>query len=350
MTTLLASRNPLWQGRMAEAERTPQRSSGSDGAKDAASSPPPSREMQDAGNMLQQLAGLQETIRASAARADAPGLPGLRRTMGAGVQKLLRAPGMRSVWAQADGPALRTEVAQLLHQAGITPAAANPVLAQAASAQRRGNDECMPEGEIVDWMVDILNNTQENYLDVYTDIASKYTNFYEKLSGINYASLVHTDPKDPNNVTLDAKKLRDQLNALLNSNTPVLHTFSTQAEAQEWAERIYGKPIPANTVKATKDASGKTVYQLRANTAPLEKMLADLNALGSGDTITVNAISFQAWESGYKIEVQAVQNMISQMATQLSHANSNVDNMLKIFTSCMTQLYEGLKAITRNMA
>jgi hypothetical protein len=64
----------------------------------------------------------------------------------------------------------------------------------------------------------------------------------------------------------------------------------------------------------------------------------------------VNAISFQAWESGYKIEVQAVQNMISQMATQLSHANSNVDNMLKIFTSCMTQLYEGLKAITRNMA
>jgi type III secretion system IpaD/SipD/SspD family effector len=285
---------------------------------------------------------LQETLEKSM-RASGEDAQKLRDTASQGLLRLLKKPEIRALMAQTATSDLRASIKDVLAKSDIPlPKSVDP--------------DYMNEGELADWMADIISDTQTGYLDVYTDIARKYTEFYKKISTISYTNYIVVDDSDPNNVKFDAGALYADLKNVLDTHAEVLAGFDDKESADVWAKRIYGDPPPAGTVKEVIDpATGKKSYLLCADTTPLNSMMAELEKLagksldGVGSSVVkVSTIKFNAWEQNYKTQVSTIENMIQQLGNQMSSATSKMDNLIKVMMSCLSMMFEACKKIADN--
>ncbi|MBV8045294.1 type III secretion system needle tip protein SctA [Pluralibacter sp.] len=195
-----------------------------------------------------------------------------------------------------------------------------------------------------------IGQINEEYLGVYENVVSNYTDFYTAYSDIlsQMGSWI-TPGADGNKVKLDVGKLLTALNKLktdysLPNKAAVL--FPTQSDsggitgsdidtAKQWAKEL---GLPESCVKPF---NGN--YVVVVDLTPVDTMIRDAGALGSGIVEMDNA-KFQAWQSGFKAQEENLKNTLQTLTQKYSNANSLYDNLVKVLSSTISSCLETAKS------
>jgi|MedtruStandDraft_1076414.scaffolds.fasta_scaffold00815_6 invasin D len=190
----------------------------------------------------------------------------------------------------------------------------------------------------------------EEYLGVYENVVSNYTDFYTAYSEIlSQMGTWITPGADGNKVKLDVGKLLTALNKLktdysLPNKAAVL--FPTQSDsggitgsdidtAKQWAKEL---GLPDSCVKPV---NGK--YVVVVDLTPVDAMIRDAGALGSG-VVEMDNAKFQAWQAGFKAQEENLKNTLQTLTQKYSNANSLYDNLVKVLSSTISSCLETAKS------
>lgn len=191
----------------------------------------------------------------------------------------------------------------------------------------------------------------EEYLGVYENVVSNYTDFYTAYSNIlsQLGSWI-TPGADGNKVKLNVGALQTALEKLktdysLPNKGAVL--FPTQSEsggttgtdidtAKQWAKEL---GLPDTCVKQSQDGKYVVVVDL----TPVDNMIRDVKALGSG-VVELDNAKFQAWQSGFKAQEENLKNTLQTLTQKYSNANSLYDNLVKVLSSTISSCLETAKS------
>lgn len=191
----------------------------------------------------------------------------------------------------------------------------------------------------------------EEYLGVYENVVSNYTDFYTAYSDIlSRMGGWITPGADGNKIKLDVGQLLTALNKLktdysLPNKSAVL--FPTQNDsggitgsdidtAEQWAKEL---GLPESCVKQSTDGKYVVVVDL----TPVEAMIRDVGALGSG-VVEMDNAKFQAWQSGFKAQEENLKNTLQTLTQKYSNANSLYDNLVKVLSSTISSCLETAKS------
>jgi len=197
------------------------------------------------------------------------------------------------------------------------------------------------------WLA-ILDGNKTNYVDVYTEVMQKYTEYMADIADLVTAMANATKPgNDKDHVNFDGDAIREKIFALVdkyNSTAPLftskLSGADGKAEAEKWAKEL--GLDPEKTVIATgKDANDQYTYSVIVDTTPLLSMA---NSLKNGN---IDIPSYQAMQAAIDAQKQVIQNTVQVLAEKFSKANSNYDSYIKAASSSLQELLAMLNQFLR---
>lgn len=233
---------------------------------------------------------------------------------------------------------------------GLRNAFSAPALALFSTAPMAQPRTTISDVDIWNMVSQNISAIGENYLGVYENVVAVYTDFYQAFSDILSKMGGWLSPgKDGNTVKLNVSALQKEINDLINKykqpdkNTILFPsqassgvTTATKAEAEQWIKELN---LPDSCLKAS--GSG---YVVLVDTGPLEKMVSDLNGIGSGSALELDNAKYQAWQAGFKAQEENLKTTLQTLTQKYSNANSLYDNLVKVLSSTISSSLETAKS------
>ncbi|ECJ2541645.1 SPI-1 type III secretion system needle tip complex protein SipD [Salmonella enterica subsp. salamae] len=233
---------------------------------------------------------------------------------------------------------------------GLRNAFSAPALALFSTAPMAQPRTTISDVDIWNMVSQNISAIGENYLGVYENVVAVYTDFYQAFSNILSKMGGWLSPgKDGNTVKLNVSALENEINDLINtykqpdkntilfpSQTGSGVTTATKAEAEQWIKELN---LPDSCLKAS--GSG---YVVLVDTGPLEKMVSDLNGIGSGSALELDNAKYQAWQAGFKAQEENLKTTLQTLTQKYSNANSLYDNLVKVLSSTISSSLETAKS------
>ncbi|AZT23395.1 TPA: SPI-1 type III secretion system needle tip complex protein SipD [Salmonella enterica] len=243
------------------------------------------------------------------------------------------------------GVSLSAEQNESLRSAFSAPALA--LFSTAPMAQPRVT---ISDAEIWDMVSQNISAIGDNYLGVYENVVAVYTDFYQAFSDILSKMGGWLSPgKDGNTVKLNVNALKSEISNLINKynqinkNTILFPTqtgggvtTASRAEAEQWIKELN---LPDSCLKSS--GSGFVVL---VDMGPLDKMVSDLNGIGSGSALELDNAKYQAWQSGFKAQEENLKTTLQTLTQKYSNANSLYDNLVKVLSSTISSSLETAKS------
>lgn len=243
------------------------------------------------------------------------------------------------------GVSLSAEQNESLRSAFSAPALA--LFSTAPMAQPRTT---ISDAEIWDMVSQNISAIGDNYLGVYENVVAVYTDFYQAFSDILSKMGGWLSPgKDGNTVKLNVNALKSEISNLINKynqinkNTILFPTqtgggvtTASRAEAEQWIKELN---LPDSCLKSS--GSGFVVL---VDMGPLDKMVSDLNGIGSGSALELDNAKYQAWQSGFKAQEENLKTTLQTLTQKYSNANSLYDNLVKVLSSTISSSLETAKS------
>lgn len=206
------------------------------------------------------------------------------------------------------------------------------------------------DAEIWDMVSQNISAIGDNYLGVYENVVAVYTDFYQAFSDILSKMGGWLSPgKDGNTVKLNVNALKSEISNLINKynqinkNTILFPTqtgggvtTASRAEAEQWIKELN---LPDSCLKSS--GSGFVVL---VDMGPLDKMVSDLNGIGSGSALELDNAKYQAWQSGFKAQEENLKTTLQTLTQKYSNANSLYDNLVKVLSSTISSSLETAKS------
>ncbi|EBO4454913.1 type III secretion system needle tip protein SipD [Salmonella enterica] len=233
---------------------------------------------------------------------------------------------------------------------GLRSAFSAPALALFSTAPMAQPRATISDAEIWDMVSQNISAIGDNYLGVYENVVAVYTDFYQAFSDILSKMGGWLSPgKDGNTVKLNVDALKSEIRSLVNKYNQVTKntilfpsqigsgvTTTTRAEAEQWIKELN---LPDSCLKAS--GSG---YVVLVDTGPLNKMITDLNGIGSGSDLELDNAKYQAWQSGFKAQEENLKTTLQTLTQKYSNANSLYDNLVKVLSSTISSSLETAKS------
>ncbi|EAW8019892.1 SPI-1 type III secretion system needle tip complex protein SipD [Salmonella enterica] len=233
---------------------------------------------------------------------------------------------------------------------GLRSAFSAPALALFSTAPMAQPRATISDAEIWDMVSQNISAIGDNYLGVYENVVAVYTDFYQAFSDILSKMGGWLSPgKDGNTVKLNVDALKSEIRSLVNKYNQVTKntilfpsqtgsgvTTTTRAEAEQWIKELN---LPDSCLKAS--GSG---YVVLVDTGPLNKMITDLNGIGSGSALELDNAKYQAWQSGFKAQEENLKTTLQTLTQKYSNANSLYDNLVKVLSSTISSSLETAKS------
>ncbi|EAO9679979.1 type III secretion system needle tip protein SipD [Salmonella enterica] len=233
---------------------------------------------------------------------------------------------------------------------GLRSAFSAPTLALFSTAPMAQPRATISDAEIWDMVSQNISAIGDNYLGVYENVVAVYTDFYQAFSDILSKMGGWLSPgKDGNTVKLNVDALKSEIRSLVNKYNQVTKntilfpsqtgsgvTTTTRAEAEQWIKELN---LPDSCLKAS--GSG---YVVLVDTGPLNKMITDLNGIGSGSDLELDNAKYQAWQSGFKAQEENLKTTLQTLTQKYSNANSLYDNLVKVLSSTISSSLETAKS------
>ncbi|EAM6532870.1 type III secretion system needle tip protein SipD [Salmonella enterica] len=233
---------------------------------------------------------------------------------------------------------------------GLRSAFSAPALALFSTAPMAQPRATISDAEIWDMVSQNISAIGDNYLGVYENVVAVYTDFYQAFSDILSKMGGWLSPgKDGNTVKLNVDALKSEIRSLVNKYNQVTKntilfpsqtgsgvTTATRAEAEQWIKELN---LPDSCLKAS--GSG---YVVLVDTGPLNKMITDLNGIGSGSDLELDNAKYQAWQSGFKAQEENLKTTLQTLTQKYSNANSLYDNLVKVLSSTISSSLETAKS------
>ncbi|EAZ4875267.1 SPI-1 type III secretion system needle tip complex protein SipD [Salmonella enterica] len=233
---------------------------------------------------------------------------------------------------------------------GLRNAFSAPALALFSTAPMAQPRTTISDVDIWNMVSQNISAIGENYLGVYENVVAVYTDFYQAFSDILSKMGGWLSPgKDGNTVKLNVNALKSEISDLINkykqpnkntilfpSQTSSSVTTATKAEAEQWIKELN---LPDSCLKAS--GSG---YVVLVDTGPLEKMVSDLNGIGSGSALELDNAKYQAWQAGFKAQEENLKTTLQTLTQKYSNANSLYDNLVKVLSSTISSSLETAKS------
>ncbi|ECG8607827.1 SPI-1 type III secretion system needle tip complex protein SipD [Salmonella enterica subsp. salamae] len=246
---------------------------------------------------------------------------------------------------EKSGISLSAEQHEVLRNAFSAPALA--LFSTAPMAQPRVT---ISDAEIWDMVSQNISAIGDNYLGVYENVVAVYTDFYQAFSDILSKMGGWLSPgKDGNTVKLNVNALKSEISNLINKynqinkNTILFPTqtgggvtTASRAEAEQWIKELN---LPDSCLKSS--GSGFVVL---VDMGPLDKMVSDLNGIGSGSALELDNAKYQAWQSGFKAQEENLKTTLQTLTQKYSNANSLYDNLVKVLSSTISSSLETAKS------
>lgn len=233
---------------------------------------------------------------------------------------------------------------------GLRNAFSAPALALFSTAPMAQPRTTISDAEIWDMVSQNISAIGDNYLGVYENVVAVYTDFYQAFSDILSKMGGWLSPgKDGNTVKLNVNALKSEISNLINkynqinkntilfpSQTGSGVTTATKAEAEQWIKELN---LPDSCLKSS--GSGFVVL---VDMGPLDKMVSDLNGIGSGSALELDNAKYQAWQSGFKAQEENLKTTLQTLTQKYSNANSLYDNLVKVLSSTISSSLETAKS------
>ncbi|EAO1326220.1 SPI-1 type III secretion system needle tip complex protein SipD [Salmonella enterica] len=233
---------------------------------------------------------------------------------------------------------------------GLRSAFSAPALALFSTAPMAQPRATISDAEIWDMVSQNISAIGDNYLGVYENVVAVYTDFYQAFSDILSKMGGWLSPgKDGNTVKLNVDALKSEIRSLVNKYNQVTKntilfpsqtgsgvTTATRAEAEQWIKELN---LPDSCLKAS--GSG---YVVLVDSGPLNKMITDLNGIGSGSALEMDNAKYQAWQSGFKAQEENLKTTLQTLTQKYSNANSLYDNLVKVLSSTISSSLETAKS------
>lgn len=225
-----------------------------------------------------------------------------------------------------------------------------PALALFSTAPMAQPRVTISDAEIWDMVSQNISAIGDNYLGVYENVVAVYTDFYQAFSDILSKMGGWLSPgKDGNTVKLNVNALKSEISNLINKynqinkNTILFPTqtgggvtTASRAEAEQWIKELN---LPDSCLKSS--GSGFVVL---VDMGPLDKMVSDLNGIGSGSALELDNAKYQAWQSGFKAQEENLKTTLQTLTQKYSNANSLYDNLVKVLSSTISSSLETAKS------
>ncbi|ECG1193297.1 SPI-1 type III secretion system needle tip complex protein SipD [Salmonella bongori] len=206
------------------------------------------------------------------------------------------------------------------------------------------------DAEIWEMVSQNISAIGDSYLGVYENVVAVYTDFYQAFSDILSKMGGWLSPgKDGNTVKLNVNSLKSEISNLINKynqvnkNTILFPTQSgsgvttaSKAEAEQWIKELN---LPDSCLKASGGG-----YVVLVDLGPLNKMVSDLNGIGSGNALEMDNAKYQAWQSGFKAQEENLKTTLQTLTQKYSNANSLYDNLVKVLSSTISSSLETAKS------
>ncbi|EIV5116235.1 SPI-1 type III secretion system needle tip complex protein SipD [Salmonella enterica] len=233
---------------------------------------------------------------------------------------------------------------------GLRSAFSAPAVALFSTAPMAQPRVTISDAEIWDMVSQNISAIGDNYLGVYENVVAVYTDFYQAFSDILSKMGSWLAPgKDGNTVKLNVDTLKSEIRSLVNKYNQVTKntilfpsqtgsgvTTATKAEAEQWIKELN---LPGSCLKAS--GSG---YVVLVDTGPLNKMVSDLNGIGSGSALELDNAKYQAWQAGFKAQEENLKTTLQTLTQKYSNANSLYDNLVKVLSSTISSSLETAKS------
>lgn len=233
---------------------------------------------------------------------------------------------------------------------GLRNAFSAPALALFSTAPMAQSRTTISDAEIWDMVSQNISAIGDNYLGVYENVVAVYTDFYQAFSDILSKMGGWLSPgKDGNTVKLNVNALKSEISNLINKynqinkNTILFPTqtgggvtTASRAEAEQWIKELN---LPDSCLKSS--GSGFVVL---VDMGPLDKMVSDLNGIGSGSALELDNAKYQAWQSGFKAQEENLKTTLQTLTQKYSNANSLYDNLVKVLSSTISSSLETAKS------
>lgn len=226
---------------------------------------------------------------------------------------------------------------------------AAPMLYTAPGAAK----DMISDRELWEMISKAIGDIKDGYLGVYENVVAQYTEFYKAFSDILSQMANWIKPGgDGNKVKLDVDALKAALQKLksdfsLPKKAAVLFPSQdksadpikggSEEDARKWAKEM---GLPDSCVQ--KSADGKWVVVI--DMTPVDTMIRDVGALGSGSAVEMDNAKFQAWQSGFKAQEENLKNTLQTLTQKYSNANSLYDNLVKVLSSTISSCTETAKS------
>ncbi|EEC7124128.1 SPI-1 type III secretion system needle tip complex protein SipD [Salmonella enterica] len=233
---------------------------------------------------------------------------------------------------------------------GLRSAFSAPALALFSTAPMVQPRTTISDAEIWDMVSQNISAIGDNYLGVYENVVAVYTDFYQAFSDILSKMGGWLSPgKDGNTVKLNVNALKSEISNLINKynqinkNTILFPTqtgggvtTASRAEAEQWIKELN---LPDSCLKSS--GSGFVVL---VDMGPLDKMVSDLNGIGSGSALEMDNAKYQAWQAGFKAQEENLKTTLQTLTQKYSNSNSLYDNLVKVLSSTISSSLETAKS------
>ena len=248
----------------------------------------------------------------------------LRLALAGGIERM--GPQFDAVMKKLD-PAVRSQLLDSLDQ--IRAETGLPSLKTGGTGD---TDGMLSDSEIGQQIVQVIRDTQTNYLDYFEKAAKAYGEFFKDVSNLQGELSKHIKvEEDGKKVTIDPQ-FKDSIEQVIKKwDALPIATFDDPKVAEEWATKL--GMDPAKTVHKNGDK-----YELRVDTSPLKQMMDDFPP-GQMDMV-----NYDAWKKGFDAQIETIKTNVQLVTEKYSRANSMVDNMVKLLTSAISALFEASKA------
>lgn len=247
---------------------------------------------------------------------------------------------------------LQTDIADVFADAPPTAQELAAPMLFSAPAPGAAKD-MISDRELWEMISKAIGDIKDGYLGVYENVVAQYTEFYKAFSNILSQMANWIKPgSDGNKVKLDVDALKAALGNLkrdfsLPNKAAVLFPSQdkstdpikggSEEDARKWAKEM---GLPDSCVKQSADGKWVVVIDM----TPVDTMIRDVGALGSGSAVEMDNAKFQAWQSGFKAQEENLKNTLQTLTQKYSNANSLYDNLVKVLSSTISSCTETAKS------
>jgi len=214
--------------------------------------------------------------------------------------------------------------------------------------------------DILDGLQDLIGIIGSDYLDVYAQLVSAYSELYKEFNDTILAKLAEwtfgDDSTGKGRVRINVVELGKALDDLIAKYSApnaegVLFPVpgadgsvsgASKEDAEKWLKAM---GLPASCLHQLADGS----YCVSMDLSPLTSMLDSLPPIDYEEFAILFPAEFQAWQGGFNAQQQAMESALQQFTQKYVNANSIHDNVQKIMSSTISSLMDMLKAFANSL-